>query len=254
MFLSILRRVAPIPELTKFERYLFIGPHPDDIEVACAPTIRALREAGKQVSFLVVTDGRMGALDPKLSGDELVQLRQTESLASARLLGVTDVTFLTFQDGGMYRVEDAACEIARQIVRLKPDAVFAPDPNVISECHADHLKTGLAAKMTASMTPFESVMRSIGSSGSHAIQALALYYTDRPNAYVSIKKHFSARTEALACHKSQFDGQAIKDITMYFKLRSTRFGLRRLKGMCDGYRALAPVHMHCFPEAAEWVR
>ena len=254
MFLSILRRVAPIPELTKFERYLFIGPHPDDIEVSCAPTIRALTAAGKHVSFLVVTDGRMGSPDPALAGDELVKIRQTESRESAKLLGVTDVTFLPFRDGGMYRMEDAACEIAKQIVRLKPDAVFAPDPNVSSECHADHIKTGLAAKMTASMTPFESVMQSVGSSGSHAIKALALYYTDKPNAYVPIKRYFYARAQALACHKSQFDGQAIQDITMYFKLRSMRFGLRRLKGICDGYRALAPVHMHCFPEAAEWVR
>ncbi len=254
MFLSILKRVAPIPNLTKFERYLFIGPHPDDIEVACAPTVRALRAAGRHVSFLVLADGRMGALDPAFHGDELVKIRQTESLESAKLLGVTDVTFLSFQDGGMYRVEDAASMIAKQIVRLKPDAVFAPDPDVISECHMDHIKTGLAAKAAMSMTPFESVMQSVGSSGSHAVQALALYYTDKPNAYVPIKRHFSSRAEALACHKSQFDEQTIKDITMYFKLRSVRFGLRRLKGMCDGYRALAPVHMHCFPESAEWVR
>ena len=46
MFNAILRRVAPIPKLDSFARYLFVGPHPDDIEVACAPSIRALTQAG----------------------------------------------------------------------------------------------------------------------------------------------------------------------------------------------------------------
>lgn len=254
MFSAILKRVAPIPNLRSFERYLFIGPHPDDIEVASAPTIRALTAAGKHVSFLVVTDGRMGAIDPALSGDALVEIRKQESLASAKLLGVTDVTFLSFHDGGMYRMEDAACEVAKQIVRLKPDAVFAPDPNVISECHIDHIKTGMAAKMSMNMAPFENVMQSICSSGSHAVKALAFYYTDKPNSYVPIKRYFSARAKALGCHKSQFDEKMVSDICLYFKLRSIRLGLRRLRGLSDGYRALSPTHMHCFPEASEWVR
>jgi LmbE family N-acetylglucosaminyl deacetylase len=254
MFLAILKRVAPIPKLMSFERYLFIGPHPDDIEVACAPTVRALTAAGKQVSFVILTDGRMGAIDPALYGDELVEIRRREALASAKLLGVTDVMFLPFQDGGMYHMEDAACEIAKQIVSQQPDAVFAPDPNVISECHIDHIKTGFAAKMSMNMAPFESVMKSIGASGSHSVKALAFYYTDKTNAYVPVKKSFSARAEALACHISQFDEKTVKNICMYFKLRSIRFGLRTLKGLCDGYRALAPTHMHCFPEASEWTR
>ncbi|MEA5047187.1 MAG: PIG-L deacetylase family protein [Eubacteriales bacterium] len=254
MFRTILKKVAPIPKLASFERYLFLGPHPDDIEVACSPTVRALTNAGKHVSFVVLTDGRMGAIDPKLFGDGLVEIRRREALASAKALGVDDVTFLPFHDGAMYSLEDAASTVAKEIVRLKPDAVFAPDPNVISECHLDHIKTGLAAKMAMNMAPFEGVMQSVGAVGSHAVKALAFYYTDKPNAYVPVKKTFSARAEALACHQSQFDEKTISDICMYFKLRSVRFGLRRLKGLCEGYRALSPTHMHCFPEASEWVR
>jgi LmbE family N-acetylglucosaminyl deacetylase len=254
MFNTILRHIAPIPKLDAFERYLFIGPHPDDIEVACAPSVRALTQAGKHVSFSILTDGRMGASDPTLSGDALVKIRQAEARDSAKLLGVTDVTFLPFHDGGMYAIEDAACEIAKHIVRLKPDAVFAPDPNAISECHLDHIKAGLAAKMSMHMAPFESVMQSIGSSGSHAVKALAFYYTDKPNAFICTKRTFSARAEALACHKSQFDVKTAANICMYLRLRSIRLGLRRLMGLADGYRALGPMHMHCFPEASEWVR
>ena len=85
MFRAILKSVAPIPQLTRFERYLFLGPHPDDIEVACAPTVCALTQAGKHVSFVVLTDGRMGAIDPNLFGDELVEIRKAEALASVML-------------------------------------------------------------------------------------------------------------------------------------------------------------------------
>lgn len=252
MFRAILKRVAPLPKLTAYERYLFVGPHPDDIEVACAPTVLALTQAGKHVSFVVLTDGCMGTADPTLAGAALVEIRQKESLASAKLLGVTDVTFLPFHDGAMYPVEEAAIAIAKEIVRLKPDIVFAPDPNVRSECHLDHIKTGNAVKTSVIMSPFESIMQSVGGTGCHSVSGLAFYYTDKPNAYVPVKKTFGARKAALLEHKSQFDEKTIDDIVMYFKLRSVRFGLRTLKGLSDGYRALSPMHMHCFPEASEW--
>ena len=252
MFTFILKRAVPLPKLLDAQRYLFIGPHPDDIEVACAPTVQRLINAGKDVSFLIVTDGCMGALDKSLYGAPLSKLRQSEARASAAVLGVTDVRFLPFSDGGMYPLEEAAAAIAKQIVALRPDIVFAPDPDVISECHADHIKTGLAAKMSMQMAPYTPVMESVGVFGAHAVKALALYYTDRPNTYLRISKTFGAREKALSCHKSQFTEDDLKNFRLYFTLRSLRFGFRRLSGKCDGYRVLGPTHMHCFPEAARW--
>lgn len=252
MFQFILKRAAPLPKLDAMQTFLFIGPHPDDIEVACAPTVKRLTDAGKRVQFLVLTDGRMGSVDPALYGDPLVSVRQAEARASAALLGVSDVAFLPFHDGGMYPVEEAACAIAKAIVALRPDAVFAPDPDVPSECHADHIKTGLAAKMAMNMAPFSPVMESVGASGSHAVKALAFYYTDKPNAFLTIGKTFFARREALACHKSQFTEADLKNLELYFTLRSLRLGLSRLTGRCDGYRVLGPTHMHCFPEVTGW--
>lgn len=252
MFQALLKRAVPLPKLTEYQSYLFIGPHPDDIEVACAPSVKALTDAGKRVSFLIVTDGCMGALDPALFGDALANIRQSEARASAELLGVKDVVFLPFHDGGLYCVEDAAKAIAKEIARIKPQVVFAPDPNVPSECHADHIKVGLAAKMSMCLSPYASIMRGLGSEETHAPEALALYYTNRPNAYIPIKRYRNIRAAAAGLHKSQFDAAALEQITLYFTLRSVRLGLKRLSGPLDGYRALAPAHMHCFPEASEW--
>lgn len=248
----ILKRAVPIPRPMAFDRYLFIGPHPDDIETACAPTVRALTDAGKRVAFLILTDGGAGTVDPALFGEELVERRREEARTSAALLGVTDVTFLPFCDGGAYTVDEAMATMAREIVRLRPEAVFAPDPDVRSECHGDHIKTGLAAKRVLMQTPFSAIMAQYGVPDTHLVNALFLYYTDKPNAFLPVSRTYKMREAALRLHKSQFTGEQLDQIVLYYTLRSIRLGWPRLLGRCDGYRAMAPVHMHCFPEASIW--
>ena len=102
-----LRFAAPLPKLESFQRYLFIGPHPDDIEIGAGATAAKLRAMGKQVCFLICTDGRYGdgSAPAGISREELVALRRRESLASARALGVEDVRFLNLSDGGFYTRE-----------------------------------------------------------------------------------------------------------------------------------------------------
>ena len=51
-----LRFAAPLPNLEDFKRYLFVGPHPDDIEIGAGATASRLASLGKQVTFLVCTD------------------------------------------------------------------------------------------------------------------------------------------------------------------------------------------------------
>lgn len=244
----ILKRVIPVPRLTGFDRYLFVGPHPDDIEIGCAPTVAGLTKAGKQVSFLILTDGSVGALDPALSGPPLAAQRRQEALASARLLGVTDVTFLPFLDGGQYAQAELERAMAAVIAEKRPDVIFAPDPDVTSECHPDHLMAGRAAKTLLCMTGFLPLMRRLGLEQAHQVSAVALYYTARPNAYVPVRKTYGKRMEALACHKTQFDGVGRSGIAPYFLLRALFFGLRRCCGKADGYRVLSAVQAHCLPE------
>ena len=94
MLKSILLKAVPVPKIQDFERYLFVGPHPDDIEVACGATVAKLVSLGKKVTFIVCTDGRIGALDESLTSEQIVEIRRQEELESAKLLGVDDVVFL----------------------------------------------------------------------------------------------------------------------------------------------------------------
>ena len=102
----ILRFAAPIPKLETFDRYLFIGPHPDDIEIGAGATAAKLAAMGKTICFLVCTDGRYGEGHVPETGDALAALRQQEAIASAKALGVADVRFLNLSDGGFYAQEN----------------------------------------------------------------------------------------------------------------------------------------------------
>ena len=57
---AALRFAAPLPDIERFQRFLFIGPHPDDIEIGAGATAARLAAAGRELCFLICTDGRFG--------------------------------------------------------------------------------------------------------------------------------------------------------------------------------------------------
>ncbi|MBR3137292.1 MAG: PIG-L family deacetylase [Clostridia bacterium] len=250
----VLRFAAPVPQVESFQRYLFVGPHPDDIEIGAGATAAKLTAAGKQVTFLVCTDGRFGLEHaPKGTTTEtLAKLRQAEARASAQALGVTDVRFLDFSDGGFYDFETLVKAMAQIVGDVQPELIFAPDPGVTSECHIDHRNAGEAAKRLAFFAPFPEVMAQYGAAPA-PVQALAFYMTAKPNRFVRTNGLLHQQLDAILCHRTQFpqDSEAFKSLSLYLKLRSVDFGLRSLKGRAEGFRVLGQTHMHCLPEAGQ---
>lgn len=246
-----LKFAAPAVKLETYLRYLFIGPHPDDIEIGAGATAVKLAAEGKDVAFLICTDGRYGDGATALRGDELAEERRREAIASAKMLGVTDVRFIGLCDGAGYDVDELLHGIARTVGEFKPDVIFAPDPDVDSECHADHLNAGRCARQIACFAPYGGIMA--GYEAERApVKALAYYMTARPNTYVASGGYISRQLDAVfSCHKTQFpDGSAdAKAIALYLKIRAADFGLRSLKGKAEGFRALSSLQMHCMPEA-----
>ena len=49
---TAIRAAVPLPKPEAFGRYLFVGPHPDDVESGAGATAAKLAEAGKSVTFL----------------------------------------------------------------------------------------------------------------------------------------------------------------------------------------------------------
>ena len=247
-----LRFAAPPPKVEAFDRYLFIGPHPDDIEIGAGATVAKLKANGRQVTFLICTDGRfgLGNAPEGTTPDELKEIRKAEAIASAKVLGVTDVRFLDLSDGGLYEFEDLWRGIARVIGESQPQLIFAPDPDVNSECHADHRNVGEAAKRAACFAPYRALSAQYGADAAD-VKALAFYMTAKPNRFVKTRGFLKLQQEAILCHPSQFvaDSQAFRYVALYLKLRAADFGLHAFCTQAEGFRVLGQTQMHCLPEA-----
>ena len=242
-----LKFAAPLPKLESFERYLFIGPHPDDIEIGAGATAAKLAAMGKKVGFLVCVDGRFGSA--VIPPEELAAIRQGEGRASAKALGVDYVRYLSFCDGGFYDTRELTSRIAGAVGEFKPEVIFAPDCFVSSECHPDHINVGRAASEIAYLAPYAQLMAKHGAQAA-PVKAIAYYMTAKPNKYVKTSGFLNRQLDAIfKCHQSQFSGDSGSTVKLYLKLRSALFGLHRLSGSAEGFRVLGTVHMHCLPEA-----
>lgn len=245
----------PAPKIDAFSSYLFVGPHPDDIEIGAGATAARLVQLGKKVSFLICLDGRFGE-NPAvgLAGDELAARRKEESILSAAKLGVTDVHFLDLCDGDGYTKEELERGIAEVVGRLQPDILFAPDPNSKSESHPDHLNVGCAARKIACFAPYPGIMKGLGAECAD-VQAIAYYMTARPNRYFATKGLKAQQLDALfSSHLSQYpEGSPdIDSLKLYLGLRSAEYGLKSFHWRgAEAFRVLSKTAMHCLPETGE---
>lgn len=255
----LLKKLVPVPKIEDHKIAVFIGPHPDDIEIACGATIAKLKRLGVQVHFIIITDGQGGSTDETLTEEVLISTRSQESMAGATVFGVDSIENLNYPDGGIYEVNGVAHKLVKRLIALKPDIVFSPDPRLPSEIHPDHLKAGEAATLAIYISQYPSVMK-IRHIDYDIKQfqpippTLAYYYTDRPNQRVIVTdKDCQMANQAILKHQSQFQesSPAWKSLNQYLWLRRHRMaGL--FHRMADGYRVLGPVHQHCFPEINEY--
>lgn len=250
---TVLNIAAPLPDLTGKERFLFIGPHPDDIEIGAGATAARLAAEGKKVCFLICIDGRYGTdeIENPPEPEELAKIRRREAADSAARLGVEELRFLELCDGGFYRREELMTAMALAIGDFQPDVIFAPDPDVRSECHPDHRAVGSAAKELALFSENPGIMARYGAETAR-VQALALYMTARANRFVGTDGYLERQFSAIFdCHRSQFpEGCAsAKAVRLYLRLRAVDFGLRSFHRTAEGFRVLGRTQMHCLPEA-----
>lgn len=243
---------APIPNIMESKKVLFVGPHPDDIEIACGGLVSELVDLGVKVKFLNVTDGGGGSVEP-LSIETLVEQRHEECIESSKLLNVDSVEILDFPDGGIYDVNAMAIEIAKRILEYKPDTVFCPDPLLDTETHPDHLNCARATEKALIISKFRNslVRHGIEIPKNYELAKgmnLVYYYTKRHNTIIPISEsNFKKKIESILLHKSQIDS-SFEAIKMYLYYKATTLGKEVGSMYAEGYFAMSPVHQHCFLE------
>lgn len=240
--------IVPLPDIFEADRVMVVAPHPDDAEIACGGLIKKLADAGKKVVITVVCDDRYSITDLNSEQENITDLRREEQLRSAELLGAAKVRFLSFADGGLYETEELMKALALAYAEEKPDIVLAPDPNLSTESHMDHLKTGRAA-LSANFLSFNPrAVRDLGGSGCSDIKGFGLYFTAHPNRTIALSRsELDAKIGAVKCHASQLSGDD-DDILRYIRLTALRMGLRRFCLRAEGYKFLSANFIHCMTE------
>ena len=138
-----------------FASALVLLAHPDDGDFMCGGTVAAWVRAGTEVHYVIITDGSAGSNEPGKTRAEIAPVREREQRAAAEVLGVTSVTFLGEVDGTLEVNLDTRRKVCREVRRLRPEVIVAPDPSRLWYGHGymnhwDHKQAGLLA-LTAVM-------------------------------------------------------------------------------------------------------
>jgi N-acetylglucosamine malate deacetylase 2 len=121
-------------------RLLCIGAHPDDESFFAAGTIAKYTSQRVEVTIVCATRGERGATADLCSIEELPQVREQELRDAMRILGVSDVRFLPYEDQKLQQapIEDVRFALVEIIRETRPDVVFTFDPHGTNQ-HVDHI-------------------------------------------------------------------------------------------------------------------
>src|SRR6185503_5493359 len=81
------------------ERILVVTAHPDDVDFGNAGSVALWTDAGIEVTYCICTSGEAGGFDRSVPRSTMVEIRESEQRAAAKVVGVSDVTFLRYPDG-----------------------------------------------------------------------------------------------------------------------------------------------------------
>jgi LmbE family N-acetylglucosaminyl deacetylase len=185
---------------------MVITPHPDDAEFGVAGTVAHWTSEGKDVIYVVCTNGDKGTNDPNVKPDELARIREKEQLAAAKLLGVREVIFLRHPDQSLEDTPEFRKEIVRLLRMYKPETVVTADPYRRYIWHRDHRITGQVT--LDAIFPYARDFHSypdLLEEGllPHEVKEVLLWGAQEPNYHTDITTTFATKVAALRCHKSQ---------------------------------------------------
>lgn len=185
---------------------MIISPHPDDAEYGVAGTVAHWTKEGKDILYVVCTNGDKGTSDVTIKPEELARIREREQLDAAKMLGVKDVVFLRHPDQGLEDTPEFRREIVRLIRMYKPEIVVTADPYRRYLWHRDHRITGqvtLDAIFPYARDHFSYPDLLEEGLYPHKVKEVLLWASEDMNYRLDITDTFDLKIAALRCHKSQ---------------------------------------------------
>ena len=183
-------------------RILCISAHPDDNEFTIGGSVARWSREGRDVAFCLVTTGGAGVNEHTPSSEGLIPIREKETRAAARILGVSEVILLGYPDGTLQPTLEMRRDLTRVIRRVRPDIVVTGDPTVRfygNEYmnHPDHRAVADAA--------LDAIFPELLAEGldRHKVKQVFLSGARDPDVYVDITRTLSVKCRALKAHRSQ---------------------------------------------------
>jgi len=208
--------------VTQRAHVLVVTPHPDDAEFGVAGTVAKWTREGKQVVYVVCTNGNKGTSDPDVKPDELAEIRQNEQRAAAEILGVREVVFLANQDQGLEDTPEFRKQIVRMIRRYRPETVVTADPYRRYIWHRDHRIAGqvtidavfpYARDHLAYPDLLEEGLQP------HKVREMLFWASENINFRSDVTATFDLKLAALRCHKSQVSTMRFSDLEDWLRKR-----------------------------------
>lgn len=207
-------------EWEEIRRAMAVVAHPDDIEYGMAGTTSRLAADGKEVTYVIATDGSKGSSDRAMSPERLSELRTAEQREAARRAGVHEVCFLNFPDGTLEPSLALRRAIAAAIRRYRPDVVLCQNPTRelamrIFAQHPDHLAAGEATFAAVYPTARDHMtFPELLEQGLDPwnVREIWVNGTSSPDFFVDITQTLRVKIAALEAHASQVDPQRIEEM------------------------------------------
>ncbi len=192
--------------MTKQAQVMVVTPHPDDAEFGVAGTVVRWTREGKDVIYVVCTNGDKGTSDINMDPQELARIREQEQLAAAKLLGVREVIFLRYPDQALEDTPEFRKKIVRLIRMYKPETVVTAAPYRRYIWHRDHR---IASRVTLdAVFPYARdflAYPDLLKQGlhPHRVKEVLLWGAEDSNYRSNITDTLDIKIAALRCHKSQ---------------------------------------------------
>jgi len=217
--------------------------HPDDAEFLCGSTVAKLCAEGWQVSYVLTTSGDMGSHDESMTRDKLKPIREREQRAAAKVLGVTDVSFLGEPDGGVEDTAELRGKIVREVRRFKPYLVITWDPYRRNFNHRDHRLTGQSAldaiyPLARTHLSYPEHLADEGLEP-HRVREVWLAGTDQPDHYVDVTDYLNHKINALKKHKSQIGAAPVRELRKRLRQRMADVGKEPGYKLAEAFRRIA---------------
>ena len=185
---------------------MVVTPHPDDAEYGVAGTVARWTSEGKEIIYVVCTNGDKGTSDNNMKPEDLVRIREKEQRAAARLLGVREVIFLRHPDQSLEDTPEFRKELVRLIRIYRPITMVTADPYRRYIWHRDHRITGqvtLDAVFPYARDLFSYPDLIKEGLQPHKVRELLFWAADDVNYRSDITDTFHLKVAALRCHESQ---------------------------------------------------